>query len=52
MILSRDSVIVSMQALKPLSDLEERIHEIASGTANLTGRIDVKSDDEVGSVTT
>ena len=41
-----------MQALKPLSDLEERIHEIASGTANLTARIDVKSDDEVGSVTT
>ncbi|WP_191016097.1 methyl-accepting chemotaxis protein [Treponema zioleckii] len=40
------------RALKPLSNLEERIHEIASGTADLTARINVKTDDEVGSVTT
>ena len=40
------------KALKPLSDLEGRIHEIASGTADLTARINVKTDDEVGSVTT
>ncbi len=38
-------------ALKPLNHLEHKINEIASGNADLTVRIDVKSSDEVGSVT-
>ena len=39
------------RTLKPLKHLERNIHEIASGSADLTVRIAVRSQDEIGSVT-
>src|SRR5574344_346031 len=38
--------------LKPLKTVNSNIHEIASGSADLTRRIEVHTDDEIGSVVT
>ena len=37
-------------SLKPLKKVENSIHEIATGSADLTKRIDVETKDEIGSV--
>ena len=43
-------IILLTMSLKPLKKVDTSIHEIATGTADLTRRISVKTEDEIGSV--
>ena len=43
-------LLVIIKSLKPLKVVDNAIQEIASGNADLTYRISVKTDDEIGSV--
>ena len=43
-------VILLSRSLRPLKNVDGSIHEIATGNADLTKRIDVKTKDEIGSV--
>lgn len=43
-------LLVTIKSLKPLKVVDNAIQEIASGNADLTYRISVKTDDEIGSV--
>ncbi len=43
------SFVIS-RAIKPLKDVKDAISEIATGSADLTKRISIKSNDEIGSV--
>ena len=43
-------MLITGKSIKPLKVVEKAIHEIATGNADLTTRIAVKTDDEIGSV--
>ena len=43
-------IILLTVSLKPLKTVDDSIHEIATGNADLTKRIDVQTKDEIGSV--
>ena len=43
-------LLVTGKAIKPLKIVDSAIHEIATGNADLTTRIAVRTDDEIGSV--
>lgn len=43
-------IVLLTVSLKPLKKVDESIHEIATGNADLTKRIDVQTKDEIGSV--
>jgi len=43
-------IVLLTRSLKPLNKVDKSIHEIATGTADLTRRIGVKTEDEIGSV--
>lgn len=50
-ILLSSSIIPLVRALKPLRVVDKNIHEIATGNADLSQRLPVVSNDEIGSVT-
>ena len=43
-------MLITGKSIKPLKVVEKAIHEIATGNADLTTRIAVKTNDEIGSV--
>ena len=44
------SLLMTMTLVKPIKEVDEAVNEIASGNADLTNRLEIKTKDEVGSL--